>query len=144
MKILIIENDKYKYEYLRCVLQKFCNDLIIDRVKSMSKGIKYLNEHNTINNEIDSYDFLICEYILPFFDESVELEVVGEMIINFAKNSCNNKLITILCSDKQKLSESDYQLEFNNLERFYEQLERIINKIEFNCEKVKVFKKIII
>lgn len=80
MKILLIEDDKYKCEDVKSNIESCFSDILVDTVKSYKEGV--------MNSLYGNYDLLLIDMTLPTYDsESVSiqgdsLKNGGEMIVN--------------------------------------------------------------
>lgn len=80
MKILLIEDDKYKCEDVKSNIEHFFSGIFVDTVKSYKQGV--------MNSLYGNYDLLLIDMTLPTYDsesDSIQgdsLKNGGEMIVN--------------------------------------------------------------
>lgn len=67
MKILLIEDDKYKCEDVKSNIESCFSDILVDTVKSYKEGV--------MNSLYGNYDLLLIDMTLPTYDsESVSIQ----------------------------------------------------------------------
>lgn len=142
MRILVIDYDNNKFNKIKKIIEKIEDNLSIDLAKSMSSGIKLLNDHNKKNNENNPYDLLICDSLLPMFDELNELDHLGEMIVAYTRKKCNEELIITMCSyDKSLNCDYDFNIDCDSSINIDDQFKYIINDINMKKSKRKILRK---
>jgi len=80
MKILLIEDDKYKSEDIKANIQEKFSEILVDIVKSYKTGV--------MKTLLGNYDLLLVDMTIPTYDSDVisnnggSLKNGGEMVIN--------------------------------------------------------------
>lgn len=106
MRILIIEDNEYKYRDIKNTLVRCLEAPEIDWEKSRNGGLLLIKEHNYRNH--DPYDMVICDNYMPIYDDENNIKPLGLDIVREIRERFELKnLIIVMCSSEE-VEESDY------------------------------------
>ena len=126
MKILIIDDEDYKYKTILNTLNKIIENPNIVRAKSRKSALVTL-----INNN-DNFNLIICDNYLPMFDNDlVNIKPLAKLIVTDIRIRLSlNTPICVCSSDEVENCNYDYFIKFDSFTSLEQQLKLIINDIE--------------
>lgn len=138
MKILIIDDNDYKYENIKNILEKVVDNPEIDWRKSRNSGLRTLVKHNLINKENEPYDLLITDNIMPMFDNEYKLEPFGEDIISEARRLCDENLTIVFCSSEEvEECAFDYKIKYDSRVYLDDKFRDIVYSVSLKKNRIK-------
>ena len=110
MKILIIDDDEYKYKNIFNSLNRILDTPDIKRAKSRNGGLFaiYVSEKN--NNP---FEFIVCDNYMPLNDDEYKIEPFAEDIINEIRRITTNKIICTCSSGDVEKWDYNYFIKYN-------------------------------
>lgn len=129
MKILIIEDDDYKYKNIVRDLNVVVEDLNIFRLNNCMDALMYFRSlKNNCNND---YDLLITDNYMPLRKDSFDLVQSAIYIINGFKNDVSENVPICVCSaDKFNVKcDYDYSVLYEPTKSLQEDFSKIIDDI---------------
>jgi len=106
MKILIVEDDDYKYKNIVRDLKVVVEDLDIFRLNNCMDALIYFRSLK--NNCVNDYDLLIIDNYMPLRNDSFDLVQSAIYIINGFKNDVSENIPICVCSSDKFNVKCDY------------------------------------
>ena len=129
MKILIIDDEDYKYNVLSKALNNSFEDLELYRAKSRNSALRLIKS-NYRNN--DYFDIVFCDNYMPLFDNGFDIKPYAKEIINYIKKSISNNLpVCLYSSEIEDGVDCDFSIKFDptlSIESYVEKIKQIFNK----------------
>ena len=143
MKILIVEDDDYKYKNIVRDLKVVDKNLTIFRLNNCMDALIYFRSLK--NNCVNDYDLLITDNYMPLRNDSFDLVQSAIYIINGFKNDVSENIPICVCSaDKFNVKcDYDYSILYEPTKSLQEDFSKIIDDINFknnNLKEEKVLK----
>lgn len=129
MKILVIEDDNSKFNNIFNTLNSILNQCEIIRTKSRNSGLSTFIENLKLNN---TFDLIICDNYLPFFDDEIDLFPFAGEIIELIRNKDENTPVCVISYDDVEDCDYDYYIKYYPLMDLGKYLEDILNDIKQN------------
>ena len=133
MKIMIIEDEDYKYNTVIEVLNKLIDKPIIIIAKSRNSGLRMIKEYYQNNNY---FNLIICDNYMPLFDNDNRIIPCASDIINYIKRFISKEIsICVFSSEEIDLCNYDYYIKYDrsiSQDIFEEELKQIFNIINNN------------
>ncbi len=108
MRILIIEDNEYKYENVKKILNKLLGNSIIEWEKSRNSGLCAIRNHNFKENEFEPYDVIICDNYMPIYDDEMMIEPFGADIIREVRKRFKLVNLPIIICSSEEIEDCDY------------------------------------
>lgn len=109
MRVLIIEDNEFKYGKIEKIIKRVAADVELTWAKSRNSGLINIFKHNVEDNDLAPFDMLICDNYLPIYDEEYgREEPYGEEIVREVRERFGLKDLPILMSSSEKLEQFDY------------------------------------
>ena len=81
MKILVIDDNEFKFDNIKKILEKVDVEPEITWAKSRNSGLISILQHNVQDNDLAPFDMLICDNYLPIYDDDWETKPFGQDIV---------------------------------------------------------------
>ena len=131
MKIMIIEDDDYKYNKLIEALNKVLDNPKITRAKSRNGGLREIKQCYQTN---DYFDLIFCDNYMPLFDDDSQIKPFASNIINYIRRTISKDLqICIYSSEEIDSYDYDFFIKFDNnlsLKAFIDDLKQIFSIVK--------------
>ena len=109
MKILVIDDNEFKFDNIKKILEKVDVEPEITWAKSRNSGLIAIREHNFINdNELLPFDLVICDNYLPLYDDEWEAEPFGQDIVEEVRERFELTDLPIVMCSSEDVGEFDY------------------------------------
>ena len=143
MKILIIEDDDYKYKNIVSDLKAVVEDLNIFRLNNCMDALMYFR---SLKNNCDkNYDLLITDNYMPLRSDSFDLSPYASYIINTFRNKVSKEIPICVCSSDEFDDNCDYDyfVSYDYTKSLKDDFSKIIddiNRKENNLKDEKILK----
>lgn len=143
MKILIIEDDDYKYKNIVSDLKAVVEDLNIFRLNNCMDALMYFRSLK--NNYDKNYDLLITDNYMPLRSDSFDLSPYASYIINTFRNKVSKETPICVCSSDEFDDNCDYDyfVSYDYTKSLKDDFSKIIddiNRKENNLKDEKILK----
>ncbi len=139
LKIIIIEDEEYKYNKLIEILNRILDNSEIIRAKSRNSALRIIRDCYQKN---DYFDLIICDNYMPLFDDSSQLQPCAYDIINYIRRTISKDVPICVCSSEEiDLCNYDYYIKYDSslsLETYVNEFKQIFSNIN---KKKKVLSK---
>ena len=105
MRVLIIDDSKYKYKQIKDSLDRLVSPWIT-WCKSRDTGLLSIIKHN-IRKDFEPFDLIITDNILPTYDDEKDLKPYAKNIVDEIRKMGLEDLPIIVCSSDD-IEECDY------------------------------------
>lgn len=129
MKILIIEDNDYKYRDIKATLVRCLKYPEIDWEKSRNSGLLSIKQHNYKNQ--NPYDMVICDNYMPIYDDEKSIRPFGLDIVREIRERFELKdLIVVMCSSEEiEDADYNYKIRYDQFVSMDEIFKEIINDV---------------
>lgn len=143
MKILIIEDDDYKYKNIVSDLKAVVEDLNIFRLNNCMDALMCFRSLK--NNYDKNYDLLITDNYMPLRSDSFDLSPYASYIINTFRNKVSKEIPICVCSSDEFDDNCDYDyfVSYDYTKSLKDDFSKIIddiNRKENNLKDEKILK----
>ena len=108
MKILVIDDNEFKFNNIKKILEKVDVESDITWTKSRNSGLKSILQHNVQDNDLEPFDMLICDNYLPIYDDDWETKPFGKYIVTRIRKVLNLTDLPIVMCSSEDVGEFDY------------------------------------
>ena len=108
MKILVIDDNEFKFDNIKKILEKVDVEPEITWAKSRNSGLINLLQHNVQNNDLAPFDMLICDNYLPIYDDDWKTEPFGQDIVEEVRERFRLTDLPIVMCSSEDVGEFDY------------------------------------
>lgn len=129
MKILVIEDDDYKYKNIVRDLKAVVEDLNIFRLNNCMDALMYFR---SLKNSCDkNYDLLITDNYMPLRSDSFDLSPYASYIINTFRNKVSKEIPICVCSSDEFDDNCDYDyfVPYDYIKSLKDDFSKIIDNI---------------
>lgn len=110
LKILIIEDNDYKFENIAHTVEKLCS-CVIDRAESRNSGLSKIRD-SYLKNE--PYNILFCDNYLPIYDHGQEIMPRAAEIIQYIRHRGYHLPICLCSSESIEGINANYYLHYDS------------------------------
>ena len=130
LKIIIIEDEEYKYNKLKEVLNRILDNSEIIRAKSRNSALRIIKEYYRRD---DYFELIICDNYMPLFDNDNRIIPCAYDIINYIRRTISKEVPICVCSsEKVDLCNYDYYIKYDSslsLETYENEFKQIFSTI---------------
>ena len=130
LKIIIIEDEEYKYNKLIEILNRILDNLEIIRAKSRNSALRIIRDCYQKN---DYFDLIICDNYMPLFDNDNRIIPCAYDIISYIRRFISKEVPICVCSSEEiNLGNYDYYIKFESslsLESYVNEFKQIFSTI---------------
>ena len=108
MKILVIDDNEFKFDNIKKILEKVDVEPEITWAKSRNSGLISILQHNVQDNDLAPFDMLICDNYLPIYDDDWETKPFGQDIVEEVRERFGLTDLPIVMWSSEPLEEFDY------------------------------------
>ena len=108
MKILVIDDNEFKFDNIKKILEKVDVEPEITWAKSRNSGLISILQHNVQDNDLAPFDMLICDNYLPIYDEDWETKPFGQDIVEEVRERFGLTDLPIVMCSSEDVGEFDY------------------------------------
>jgi hypothetical protein len=108
MKILVIDDNEFKFDNIKKILEKVDVEPEITWAKSRNSGLISILQHNVQDNDLAPFDMLICDNYLPIYDDDWETKPFGQDIVEEVRERFGLTDLPIVMCSSEPLEEFDY------------------------------------
>ena len=113
MKILVIDDNEFKFDNIKKILEKVDVEPEITWAKSRNSGLISILQHNVQDNDLAPFDMLICDNYLPIYDDDWETKPFGQDIVEEVRERFGLTDLPIVMCSSEPLEEFDYNYIIN-------------------------------
>lgn len=111
MKIIIIEDEDYKYNKLIEALNRLLDNPHIIRSKSRNGGLSTIKQCYQMD---DYFDLIFCDNYMPLFDDENSIHPFANEIIHYIRRTISKDVpICIYSSDEINFEDYDYFIKYD-------------------------------
>ena len=131
MKILVIDDNEFKFNNIKKILEKVDVESEITWAKSRNSGLKNILQHNIQDNDLAPFDMLICDNYLPIYDDDWETEPFGQDIVEEVRERFGLADLPIVMCSSEPLEEFgyNYSITYNSSVYMNPMFKEVINDI---------------
>lgn len=108
MKTLVIDDNEFKFNNIKKILEKVDVESEITWAKSRNSGLKSILQHNVKDNDLAPFDMLICDNYLLICDDDWETEPFGQDIVEEVRERFELTDLPIVMCSSEDVGEFDY------------------------------------
>ena len=108
MKILVIDDNEFKFDNIKKILEKVDVEPEITWAKSRNSGLISILQHNVQDNDLAPFDMLICDNYLPIYDDDWEAKPFGQDIVEEVRERFELTDLPIVMCSSEDVGEFDY------------------------------------
>ena len=144
MKILVIDDNEFKFDNIKKILEKVDAEPEITWAKSRNSGLISILQHNVQDNDLEPFDMLICDNYLPIYDDDWETKPFGKYIVRRIRKVLNLTDLPIVMCSSEPLEEFDYNysITYNSSVYMDPMFKEIINDITVKKDTSVLIKKL--
>ena len=144
MKILVIDDNEFKFDNIKKILEKVDVEPEITWAKSRNSGLISILQHNVQDNDLEPFDMLICDNYLPIYDDDWETKPFGKYIVRRIRKVLNLTDLPIVMCSSEPLEEFDYNysITYNSSVYMDPMFKEIINDITVKKDTSVLIKKL--
>ena len=138
MKILVIDDNEFKFDNIKKILEKVDVEPEITWAKSRNSGF------NVQDNDLAPFDMLICDNYLPIYDDDWETKPFGKYIVRRIRKVLNLTDLPIVMCSSEPLEEFDYNynITYNSSVYMEPMFKEVINDITVKKDTSVLIKKL--
>ena len=144
MKILVIDDNEFKFDNIKKILEKVDVEPEITWAKSRNSGLISILQHNVQDNDLAPFDMLICDNYLPIYDDDWETKPFGKYIVRRIRKVLNLTDLPIVMCSSEPLEEFDYNynITYNSSVYMEPMFKEVINDITVKKDTSVLIKKL--
>ena len=108
MKILVIDDNEFKFNNIKKILEKVDVEPEITWAKSRNSGLISILQHNVQDNDLEPFDMLICDNYLPIYDDDWKTKPFGQDIVEEVRKRFGLTDLPIVMCSSEDVGEFDY------------------------------------
>lgn len=108
MKILVIDDNEFKFNNIKKILEKVDVEPEITWAKSRNSGLISILQHNVQDNDLEPFDMLICDNYLPIYDDDWKTKPFGQDIVEEVRERFRLTDLPIVMCSSEDVGEFDY------------------------------------
>lgn len=140
MKILIIEDNEYKFNDIKKSLERVLDSPSIIWKKSKNSGL-YSIKNSNVKSKFEPFDLVICDNYMPLYDNDFEIKPYANEILSEIKRWRLEDLPVIVCSSEEiKDCDCQYMIEYNFSVIMDDSFKNILEDIDLQKDKKGKFK----
>lgn len=111
MKIIIIDDERYKYENIADYIRR-TGETNISWAKSRNSGLRQIREAYMAG---EPYDLVVCDNYMPIYDDEHNIKAYGMDIVNHLRARYDDSIFICMSSSADlPEGEYDYSITYNS------------------------------
>lgn len=143
MQILVIDDNEFKFNNIKEILEEVDVEAEITWAKSRNSGLINIMNHNFLKTELPPYDLLVCDNYLPVTDDDYRTEPLGKNIVREVRKRFRLTDFPILMCSSEPLEEFgyNYSITYDSSGYMNPMFKEVIDDVKNNKAKQLVKRK---